>query len=586
MAIIYSLFGSPWVAALAALLFGLHPMNAERVAWVADRKTVLSAFFALAALLFYIRYARGGGRAGYAASLILYALALLSKPTVAVLPLLLLILDWWPLRRLGRRALFEKWPFFVLAGLSAVLTLASEAREPGPFFHARSAALVTPLVFAHNVTFYLQRIVWPANLAFWYPFPPHVALSEPAFLTAALVTLLLSGAIAVSLRWTRGLAAGVAFFALGFLPTVAATVRVGDVISADRFVYLPMLGLLIMLAAMLTREWPQRPGRRRIVHGASIALLLVIGAMEARAARRQLEPWTDSIRLHERMISQAPEAAKPHANFGAILLAQNQLAPAAEQLRAALRLAPDNAEAHCNLAVILAEQGDAEQARSHYAAALRSQPNLAAAHNNLGLLLATEGRTAEAIDRYRAALRIAPEYPDGYNNLAMALAQRGQIDEAIANLRTALQLKPDYPDAHKNMAGLLEKRGQLREAVAHYRAALRQRPDWVLVLNNLAWILASSSDPQVQDAPRAVELAQRACELTHGEWAELLDTLAAAYAAAGRYADAVATAERALAAATAAGQDDLWQQIQARRSLYAAGQPCRVMAGSQPARLP
>jgi hypothetical protein len=266
MVLLYQLIGAVWAAAGAALIFGVHPLAIESVAWIAERKTLLAAFFGLASLVSYVRYARTRSRLSYGVSLAAFVLGLMSKPSVTPLPLLMLLLDFWPLKRLGGgvpdvtsgqpmnsragrpcRSLMEKVPFFVVAGVAAVVTYVSQHRTYGTTLIYGQSPFGVLLLIGHNVSFYLAKLAWPGELSWFYPYPKPFMLSNPVVLRGVIGTVFLLVMLIVSLRWTRALLTGFLFFVVALLPTMSGVAFMG-LVAADRFVYLPMVGILLVLA--------------------------------------------------------------------------------------------------------------------------------------------------------------------------------------------------------------------------------------------------------------------------------------------------------------------------------------------------
>jgi tetratricopeptide (TPR) repeat protein len=286
--------------------------------------------------------------------------------------------------------------------------------------------------------------------------------------------------------------------------------------------------------------------------------------------------FAEAIEQYEQALRLQPGSADPHNSLGIALAALGKTAEAIEQYNYALRLKPDDANVHNNLGNALAGSGRTDEAIAHYRAALRLKPDHAEAHNNLAITLARLGKTDEAIEHYSQALRLKPDDAVAHNNLGFALQGLGRADEAIAHYRQAVRLMPDYAKAHHNLANALASVGRAGEAVEHYHQVLRLLPDSKAAHNSLAWLLATREPANGGDPARAVPLAERACELSGQENAQCLDTLAAAYAAAGRFADAVMTAERAVQLAASSGQTTLAKNIQSRLEWYRAGRPYRT----------
>lgn len=482
------LFGSPWVAAGLALVYGVHPIAADRIAWVADRKTVLSAFFAMASLTAYVRYARTRGRGAYAAAFLAFAAALLSKPTTVVVPVLMLILDWHPLRRLDRKALIEKTPFFLAALISVVVSAVSEARttELGAGHALRVGDAL--LVLFHNAWFYLRTLAWPSRLCLWYTFPADLSASVPAVLAGIVFTLLIAVGLAVARRWSRIPLAGWIFFVVAFLPTVPGILRNSHFIAANRYVYFAAVGLLLPLAAgcvrlLVPKDGTTRPSTRKVV--VLLAALGVCVAAAVRVSRSLQDRWADSLTLHTAMVACAPDAAKPRILLGDALAERGRIEEAIAEYRIAIRFDDRLPNAHNNLANALAMTGEFPGAVEEYREVLRLDPNSAMAHCNLANALAAQGRAAEAREHYEIALRLDDAVAEAHNGSANLLSDAGDADGALAHYERALELRPDLAEAHANLASLLLRLGRREEAIAHYREALRIRPQFDAVRRDL-----------------------------------------------------------------------------------------------------
>jgi tetratricopeptide (TPR) repeat protein len=477
------LFRNPWVAALAGLLFGVHPLTVEPIPWVGQRKTLLAAFFSLCCLCLYVLYAsrasnaegRRRSRWPYPASLATYALALLSKPTSLSVVALVFVLDFWPLRRLGRNALVEKIPFFVLAGLSAIV--------------------------AH--VFYLAKMVWPADLSLFYPYPEPLSLKNPVVLAGVVGTALLIPALLASLRWTRALLAGWAFFFLAMLPTLGV-VGATETVAADRYAYLPLIGLVLVVAWLLARLWTARAGRLRPW---LLGVALVVIAGECLATRAQLAPWRDSESLFRDMLADAPGVPRLHYELGNALRQKGRMQEAMLEYRQALGRSPFfpyecppeiSASAHNNLAILLARQGDSSGAVEHWKAALEARPGNANTHHNLGIALADRGQRAEAIRHFTEALRLDPGNAITHVYLGRLLAQAGRSQEAGEHLERALRLRPNLQIAREELARLADGAPSPGKASASDLPRLledvRTRPDDVDALGRLGAYLESTGN--------------------------------------------------------------------------------------------
>ena len=533
--------GAPWRSAMVAALFAWHPLQVDTVAWVAERKNVLSTLFWILTLWAYVRYAekcevRGcvtndkwqvtSTKTGwkqilspvtrhpslyYSLALVCFTLGLTSKPMLVTLPFVLLLLDYWPLRRFRHstistqlstlgRLVWEKLPFFALAAAASIITVAAH-RGLGLSTEAFGLPLDVRIENALiSYVRYLGKTIWPANLAVFYPQPREWPVSLAV--AAGLALLIASGLAICAIRTRPYLFVGWFWF-LGVLVPVLGLIQAGMQAMADRFVYVPLIGLFVCICWGgwdLVSRWPQR----RILTLMTSVMALVACMIITRC---QLRHWRNSQTLFEHCV----------------------------------RVTSDNFLAHNNLGFALATQGKLEEAKPRYLEALRIRPLFAEAHRNLGVLLTQQGKPEEAMPYLLEAVRIQPQFADVYGKLGLALAAEGRFDEAITNYREAIRLKPDLVEA----------------------------------LNNLAWILATHPDENLRNATDAVAFATRACELTRREVPIMVGTLAAAYAEAGRFADACATAEQARALALARGQEELAQRNLKLLELYRSGQPWR-----------
>ena len=491
--LLYMLFGQPWVAALVGLLFGVHPMTVEVIPWVGERKTVLTTFFSLSCLVLYVRFTRTGGWRSYVGSMVTYVLALMSKPTSTALPLLMLLWDYWPIGRLSRRTLLEKVPFFVVAGVSAVITYVSQARTAAVATPARYSPMVIPLTLCHNVVFYLYKIVWPAKLSSHYPYPEPFDLSQPMVLAGVIGTAVLSPVLLISWRWTRALVVGWVCFFVAIFPTMGV-IGFTHSIASDKYAYLPSIGLLLPLAWFLRRGWEAigRYPRALYAQAGAGAVVMVLVGLEILGTRRYLVEWRDTERLFRYMLNLAPNARILHFGLAEALRLRAPserstalLAEAIEHYQQATRSGPDSpfgrndlltCAAHNNLGNLLAQMGQIDQAVWNWSQVLRLNPNDYNAHNNLGIALGWKGRSDEAIRHYTEALRIRPDLPETHNNLGLELARRGQTDAALQHYAEAVRLKPDFAMAHKNLGSLLAAVGRVDQAVDVYRQAVRIQP--------------------------------------------------------------------------------------------------------------
>ncbi|MHC4799111.1 MAG: hypothetical protein ACYTF1_20955, partial [Planctomycetota bacterium] len=307
---IYILFKQPWIAAAIGLLFGVHPLTVETIPWVGERKTLLASFFVLWCLILYVRFSRTVNWKTYVICLSMYVLALMSKPTSMPLPFLLILLDCWPLGRLNRRRIIEKIPFFIVGAMFAIITLISQGQTAELTLQRARSPMAMPLTICHNIMFYPYKMLWPAKLSSVYPFPEPLTLSNPTLAAGVIATIVIISVLIISLRWTRAFAVGWLFFFVALSPTLMV-VGYSLGIAADKYVYLPSIGLLLPLAWLLGRLWsrPIRLSRLKVQRYVVLVLVLTLAAAETLVTRRQLVYWKDSVSLYRHMSSVAPNSA-------------------------------------------------------------------------------------------------------------------------------------------------------------------------------------------------------------------------------------------------------------------------------------
>jgi Flp pilus assembly protein TadD len=445
--VLRGLTGALWRSGLVAALFAVHPLHVESVAWVAERKDVLSALLWLLAMSAYLGYVRRPGWGRYLAVVGLFALGLLAKPMVVTLPCALLLLDYWPLGRLAApgerraRVIAEKLPLLGLAALSAAVTVHAQAQggvvrtlKLLPFAERVQNALVSGVA-------YLGATLWPARLAVFYPLPKDGYPAWQVAAAAAVLALLAAAAV----RGARAFPAGLVglLWAAGTLVPVLGLVQVGGQVRADRYMYLPLIGLFIAVA------WGAAALPRRATAKAPAALLAL--AALAAASREQVSWWHDSASLFAHARSVAPASALVENNLGLALAERGDPDGAAVHYREALRLDPTLAGAYNNLGVLSLRSGKVAEAESLLRRAVDLDPHGATAHSSLGLLLEKQGRHDEAIAQLSRAVAIQPDDPVALNNLGVALARLGRIAEARACFSRAVALDPSDRDARENL---------------------------------------------------------------------------------------------------------------------------------------
>ena len=439
-------------AAAVGLLFGLHPVTVEPVAWVAERKTLLATFFALGCLVCYVGYARRRRRWLYVAALLLYALALLAKPTSTPLVAALLLLDCWPLRRLSWRVVLEKWPFLVIAAVGAVVTVVSQRKAAGLDAPTRYDPVRIMLTLCHNVVFYLYVLVWPVRLTWHYPFPEPLNLSQPMVAAGVVGTVALLVLLLLSWRWTRAaLTSWLIFFVLIF-PTMNV-IGFTYVIAGLKFVYLPAAELLIGLDALGALVW--KPASARSPGAGATTRRSDGGSAPGSVGHRA--------RLGRRGVGvqvAAGVAVALLAGLGCLYHAQGNDQIALAHLRESVRLEPNDAVNRRNLGIVLFESGRTEEAIGQYREAVRLAPDDFRSWLNLGNAYFKLSDYAQGIAWYDQALRVRPDYDRGYYDRGLALARLGRLEEAIADYRKALEINPDYELARRQLEAALESLGR------------------------------------------------------------------------------------------------------------------------------
>jgi tetratricopeptide (TPR) repeat protein len=536
-----------WAAALAAGVFGVHPLHVESVAWVAERKDVLSTLFWLLAMLAHVRWAETGRRRWYGATAAALALGLMSKPMLVTLPLVLLLLDAWPLRRwrgtassggaTGGRLVIEKLPLLALSVTAGAITLWAQSAA-GAMGALESPSLGLRLTNALRSTgIYLLQTLWPTQTAVFYPYP-----NEVPGLQVALAAVAIAGLTVLALalrRRTPCWAFGWLWFLLTLAP-VLGIVQVGAQAHADRYVYVPHIGLLLGVAFGLERL---TAGLRRVrAVRFFLALGLLAGGFEA--TRLQVEVWRDDRRLFEHAIEVTGGSYLAHDYLGRALQAEGRLDEAIAQYRASIRL----------------------------------HPRFASAHVNLGNALEASGDSAGALESYRQATQHAPELAEAWVNLGAALGRAARYEEAATALARALELAPGDPAAHMNAALNDLLRGHGAGATEHFREAVRLQPelaseDQALIF---AWRMATDPDPAARDGDCAATIAADALERSGGRGLQALEVLAAAEAERGRFDDARRLAEQALDLARPAGLAEVTARLEAALQAYRSGKPLRI----------
>jgi tetratricopeptide (TPR) repeat protein len=536
-----------WPSVAVAALFALHPLRVESVAWASELKDVLSGAFFLLTLLAYRRWVERPSLARQAGLLLLAALALTAKPMVVTLPIVLLLLDAWPLGRLkghARARVLEKWPLFLMAAAVAVITWAVQ-RQAGAMAPLGS---VTPAHRIGNalvsVWRYLGMTARPTRLAIFYPDRPLAPLT---------IALAAAGLVAVTvLAWRRRreqlyLLVGWLWY-VAMLAPVLGLVQVGQQAYADRYTYLPTLGVLVMLTWSVAELVLRRPSLRRAVVAITLVVLAALGLLTA----RQVSFWRDTRRLYEHALAVTPSNAMAECTLGAALLDQGDVNAAIPHLEAAVRLTPDFAYAQEGLGRALVAAGRPDEAIPHLERS-RSSLRSATAHDALGTAYMEVGRLDDAAREFRAALQLDPSNDQALLHLGETLGNQGHYSEAQELLARAAARAPHDADRRRELAMALLLSNRVGEAIAEYERIVQEQPGDVDALTRLAWIRAAHPDPRYRDGGAALRDAQAAQAVSRTPQAPVASALAAAYAELGRFDDAARAAEQALSLAEAAG---------------------------------
>jgi len=699
--------GRLWRSAFVAAVFAVHPLRAESVAWIAERKDVLSGCFFLLTIAAYLRQVRRPSRVNYIVMLGLFALGLMAKSMVATLPGVLLLLDYWPLGRIRNRTdlarlALEKIPLLAIAAVVSVVA----ALMPGLIVARRTPLLERVENALISYVIYLRQMVFPTDLAAHYPNPA----PGPAWWEAGLALVLLTAisAAVVLVRQKRPFLLAGWLWYLGMLFPVIGIVQISsDAAHADRYTYLPEIGLAVA-ATWCIGEWTARwRNRRLILGGLAVAALAVLSVV----AREQVSTWRNDESLWTRALACTSDNFIAHNGLGVALAGKGEYDAAIAEYHQALKINPGYAVAHFDLADALAAKGDLDGAIAEERLTLALNPDTYEAWNNLGAAQFKKGEKEEAVAQYRKALEIKPDgeqalfnlgnallqsghpeeaiahlrhglainpgFADGLNNLGICLCLTGAYEQAIPQFRRALQLDPNDLEARCNLANAFVKTGNLPEAMAQYgqilaknpshatalrglakallrqgdfdgalasfqktmslspdpvtrwiefgnallrsadteeavicfqaalklnaqspvaldglgsafarlgkarpaadtwRQALQISPNATSVQNHLAWLLATTADASLRDGPTALLLATQANQATGDKNPTALRTLAAAYAESGRYADAAATARRAVEIAAAQKNESVATKLTKEVKLYEGGQAMR-----------
>ena len=596
--VLHQMTRSLWRSAFVAALFAIHPLHVESVAWVSERKDVLSAVFFMLTLGAYTRYVRAPSVKTYSLLFLLFALGLMSKTMLVTVPFVLLLLDYWPLDRITdvrfpkaldgqrtssgqspviRRLLAEKIPLFVLSALASAMTLLT---------HFQSTAMMSqlPLSWRLNnavVTYvvYVWQLLWPVRLAAFYPHPnDQLHLWQVLLAIAFLIAVSL---LAIHWRKQRPYIFTGWFWYIGMLVPVIGLVEGGEQARADRYTYLPQIGLYVLITWGVTDLM-----RSMITRGSRSTHLMTGWPSAARRARKSSPHRPGAHATNPGTGYQALCAALAATiiiSLGWRAFVQTSYWKNNEVLwNHTLDVTSDNDTAYYNLGYSCLKRGDFDNAISRFETALQIRSRNRATHynygaalieNNLANILAQKGRLDEAIDHYHNAMRLRPGYGDPYLNLGNILFHQGQMPDAMVEWQKAQGTESKDGRFHTLLADAFLRAGSQEDAITEYEHAVRNSGEDPVPRNSLAWLLATSSDASLRDGNRAVELANVAVRLSHGKDPNYLRTLAAACAESGRFAEAKQNARRAVQRAELLNNRSLLNALRDEIALYELGLP-------------
>jgi tetratricopeptide (TPR) repeat protein len=611
---------APWQSATVAALFAVHPLHVESVAWAAERKDVLSTLLWMLTLWAYVAYVTRPTWQRYAWVVVSLACGLLAKPMLVTLPCVLLLLDYWPLGRWPhgtvplRWLIVEKLPLFALVLASSIMTFLAQEQggaiaplELIPFASRVANALLAALG-------YLGKMVWPVHLAAFYPILGPDTWGWPALAAGGVLAALTCAAL-LRRRQQPYLLVGWLWY-LGTLVPVSGLIQVGGQAMADRYTYVPLIGIFVILAWGIP-ELLGRPAQPAVLAPAACVLLVALVVL----TRNQVQTWRDGWALwehaaqvteknyvahfnlgdshmrrqewdkakahFEQVVTFTPRYAAAHLNLGILLQREGHRDAATEHLLAAIRWQPDkNPTPYYHLGMMCHNQGRLVEAGKCYLEALRLAPQYAPAHRELGLTLTMLNYLPEAREHLAESVRLDPSDAEANSHLGMVFAVEGKPQQAILSFRRAVELDPDMAQARAGLALALREAGDAAAAQSEYAEILRRHPSWPSAANAAGRSLAIAPNPGWRNGRLAIQLAKQACQGFESPPPDFLDTFAAAYAEAGLFDTAVATAQQALRLATASGQESLAKQIEAKLRLYERQQPYHdepVRASWQPA---
>ncbi len=463
----------PWVGMIAGLLFAVHPLNVEAVAWISGRKDVLSTFFFLLSIAFYLLWRERAQKNLYVGSIVAFLLGLFAKVNILTLPIVLLLLDWREKRKITVSMLVEKLPYFALSFLFGVIALFGKKDVS-----TASTLWEKILMAGKSSVFYLEKLAWPSGLSVIYPYTHPVTITSPDFFVPVIAFAVLFLAIAFSLKRTREVAFAFAFFFLTLAPSFININKGGDLyFASDRYAYVPLIGLFFLAGIGIVKLYDlgKRERDLRMLATSSIIASCIVLALFSLAGIKQAGTWKNSETLFLQTLKYYPKALGARLNLAVVYRESERFEEAEEQLNKAL-LIKDHPRVRTNLASIYSRRGEKEKAKQQYEIAMRIAPNDPEPVLGMGLLAAEAGDTLKALEYYRRASAMDPHFIGVYSNIGAIYLEQGKLQEAEAEYRKALTYDPFFPDTYFNLAYVLTKQGKTDEAIAAYERTISLEP--------------------------------------------------------------------------------------------------------------
>jgi len=490
----YQIFKRPIVAAMVGLLFGLHPMTVEPIAWVMERKTILAAIFAFGCMNAYVRYTQIGGKRWYIASVVLYLISLLAKPTVTPLPVLLLLMDYWPLKRFNRRAIIEKIPFFILAVVFALLCMLCEQKVNPLRMPAKLSLLHLPLRLCWLMVFYPFKILLPIRLTPVYVLPEPLALSNGVVLLAVVLVAAVAAILILYRRRLPALWVSAAIFYIGLSPTMGF-VGYSWVKASDKYTYFPAVGLLLLLAWLLgLLAGAPTKGRASWRPSVVVVGVLAIALWLGVGTRQYIEEWQSTERHKFYMLSMAPNSSVTHFCCGNVYFTNGQYDKAIDFFTRSIELRPDDMQTYYNRGITYSRMQEYEKAIRDLTMVAQRCPTEAYVFNSRGKAFTNVLDYASATRDFDHAIALDPDFADAYNNRGLVYRAMQDVERAFTCYNKAIELAPDFAEAYFNRGNVCLHQGDYQKATEDYDKAIEYKSGYAAAYHDRAVAHAAMSD--------------------------------------------------------------------------------------------